>query len=185
MKRKNNMILVLVCLLLVSIVACVCFSLSKGANYTDDYRIYRNVKNMEDTLQLLDYCHTNGIEYSIKNSKFAMEEYDVSFVLDKSECAIIPNEHMTNIEFLEKELYGYVMVSTDKNDDGSIVKTTNFSTLTHKYYQTEGSYRVVATWPTTIAIICSVVFGVALYFAIKSRNEAIQARRAQHNPNMD
>lgn len=185
MKRKKNMILVLVCLLLVSIATCVCFSLSKGTNYTDDYRIYRDVKNMEDTLQLLDYCHENGIEYSINNSKFKMESYDVSFVLDKSECAIIPNEHMTNIEFLEKELYGYVMVSTDKNDDGSIVKTTSYATLSHRYYQTEGSYRVVATWPATIALICSIGFSVALYFTVKARNEAIKARRAERNPNMD
>ena len=185
MKRKKNLIVALACLLLVSIVACVCFSLNKGTNYTDDYKVYRNVKSIEDTLQLLDYCHTNGIEYAIKDSKFKMEDYDVSFVLDKSECALVPNEHMSNVEFLEKELYGYVMVSTEKDEDGSIVKTTSYATLTHKYYQTEGSYRVVATWPTTIAAICSVVFGVALYFAIQKRKAAIQARRAAHNPNMD
>lgn len=163
----KGLILVLAALLLVSIVVCVCFSNAKGENYTDDYKIFGEVNTMTSTIELLEYCHANGIEYSINNGIFEMEKYDIAFALDKNECTLVPNKHMYNMSLLSKEHYGLVSIITERKEDGSLVKTLSLKTLTHRYELSDGTYRLITAWPAYLSFLFVVAFAVVLFAYIK------------------
>ena len=183
--NSRKLIVVLATLLVVSICACVAFSVLPGSNYTEDYRIYCNVKNITETNSLLDYCHSNNVEYEIKNGCFSMEKYDVQFSIEKALCSIQPASHCSKLALLANDEYRFVTVTARQSKDNKLVQTLSYKTLTHRYELCEGKYRVITAWPAYVAFLCAVVFCLSLVGYVKYCMACKRAYLENHTPNTD
>ena len=161
-KKTNGRtnIATLVILSLVSLIACVVLQFIPGKDYTANYKAYSDVKDITGTYELMDYCHTKGIQYSINNNVFKLEGYTIMFSLNKSECSIKNDNHLNYLWLLENGRYD--TVATKKLDDGSTVKSYMLKTLGTNYENCNGTYTVYNMWPALIALFVTIAFATIL-----------------------
>ena len=150
----------LITLLVVSIIACVIFQFIPGKDYTADYGVYSDVKEITGTYELMDYCHAKGISYSIVNNVFKLEGYTLTFSLNKSECVIKNDNHMNNIWLLENGHYDHT--ESSKTEDGSIVKSYILKTWGTNYESCNGTFTVYNMWPALISFFAAILFAIML-----------------------
>lgn len=144
-------IISLVTLVLISLVGCVIFSFSPGTDYTKDYATFSKVKDITSTYQLMDFCHENGIDYSINNNQFTLKEHSFSFKINKFECSINNNTHMNNFYLLESGRYDVF----EEEDNSYLLKTWGT-----KYKLCNGTYMLYNMWPAVISFFSAVMFAI-------------------------
>ena len=163
MKTKKNcrvgttaLVIALVC----SIVAFVVFQFVPGENVTGEYKVYVDVKGITSTYALMDYCHENGIEYSISNGVFSMQQHTLQFDLNKAECEIKNDRHMNNLWLLEHGHHD--IVETHQKSDGSTSKSYMLKTWGTNYEMYDGQFTTYNMWPALIALFASIIFVIVL-----------------------
>ncbi len=142
-------IISLVTLILVSLIGCVIFSFMPGTEYTQDYLTFSKVKDITSTYQLMDFCHENGIAYSINDNQFSMKAHSFTFSVDKSDCCINNNTHMNNFYLLESGRYDVF----NEEENSYLLKTWGTN-----YKLCNGTYVLYNMWPAVISLLLAVMF---------------------------
>ena len=142
-------IISLISVIIVSLLACVLFSFSPGTDYTQDYSTFSQVKDITSTYQLMDFCHENGIDYSINNNQFTLKEHSFSFKVNKTECTLNNNTHMNNFYLLESGRYDMF----NEEENSYLLKTWGAN-----YQLCNDSYVLYNMWPAAISLLVAVIF---------------------------
>lgn len=165
MKKMNSssraLVTTLIILVAVSLVVCVITSIfPPREDYTKDYTTYNKVSEITSTYELMDFCHSKGISYSINDGCFEMDGYRITFSLNKAECSIDNDNHMNFFYLLENGRSDDVY--TNKSSDGETVKTYEIKTWGTNYELTNGCYTLYNMWPALIAFAVAVILGLLL-----------------------
>ena len=149
MKKMNSsgrtLVTFLVTIIALSLTYCLIGSLwLPKKDYTKDYITYNKVSQITSTYELMDYCHSHGINYSINDGNFVMEGYQITFSLNNAECAVDNNKHMNYFYLLENGKYDNLITRGD-------TKANQIKTWGANYELVDGCYIMYNTWPGLIA----------------------------------
>ena len=168
-------------LIALSLTACILFSVfAPSKDYTKDYETYAKVSEITSTYQLMDYCHTNGIGYSINNGSFKMNGYKTTFTLNQAECAVDNNKHINNFYLLENGRADMVESVTDIN--GQTIEVFEIRTWGTNYTLSNGNYTLYNMWPAFIAcgITLVLVFLLGNYLSFCQKCKRCNCCNAQN-----
>lgn len=165
MKNKKDFIdrtrivtLAVVCA--ITLFCSIIFTFAHGTDCTKEYLLYANVEDYTSTYALMDYCHANGISYSINNNKFSLQGYSTSFSLVQEKCSVNNNRHMNNFFLLASGRYD--IINTEKNADGTTIRSYMIKTLGTNYELKDGTFIMYNTLPALIFAVVSAVFAILL-----------------------
>lgn len=174
---SRGIVITLNVLFVISLVFSIVWTYTSGKDYTKDYATYSKVESITSTYDLMDYCHANGIVYSINNGRFEMQGVDITFSLNKDKCNVDNNKHMNYFYLLEKGKTD--IIRTEKNASGATVQTYEIHLLGTDYKMSNGQCTVYNTWPSLIAIIFAVIFAVVEVEYLRCCN---RCKRCQYSP---
>lgn len=177
-KTKILATIFLCCFALLSFaISCysVAYLFSNGDNYTEEYRIYSEIKDYTSLTELRGKLQSLNVEYEIADGKLTLEEYaHISFNVNSGDlCHVFEDSYMQNFKTIDSEDFSVVEVSTEL-EDGKIIETfylkdgsTIFNKEGNNYY---GKHVSVALILFSVSLAVGLIF-VSVAFTPSSKKD--------------
>ena len=143
MKKYSNKIIVFSLLLVISITTLtsnIVYICNHGVNYTQEYNMYKELKDITSTELLTETVTDMQINYHIKNQKMTFDDYSsFYFSLNDNTCTIKGETEMSIFEKIDQGTDKDLEIKTSFNENTT--KThIEYNTLFDTYSKIEKSY---------------------------------------------
>ena len=154
---KSIFLIIVGLILLVTAIFTTIYLCSDGRDYTEEYSVYKQVKDIKSLDDARSKLQTLKIEYQIKDKILSLNEFShISFAINEDgSCLISSNKAMKNFEKLESEDLSTVTVFGISQDNKIVEKFTIYS-IPWQYTKLNNHYFALLAGP--FVLICTFIY---------------------------
>lgn len=170
LKGLNFRRIVCICVAIIELLGIVCslvYISSNGQDYTEEYKVYKEVKSITELNKVREKLQDLRLEYTVTSTKLLLNDYDhVSFsVLSDGTCTINSDKFMNNFEKMDNEDLSVAVIHGIKENTKVIEKitikdnTNVYTKISHRYYISDNNFFIVT-------IMCCVFFSISICYLL-------------------
>jgi len=151
-------------------------------DFTEEYRVYCELKNIPSFNELRTTLSQKGIEYKLVNNILTLKGYDnIRFdVLDDGKTNISTTDTFKNFEILDSETITNIKIE-GKEKDGQITEIKTLSAATTQFIKESNTYKTV-NYAEMIAAIILILIDIVIVIYIYIQDEKRLNQAAKNNP---
>ena len=153
--------------LLASAIIGSIYHYNDGTDFTDDYKVYNQVKDITTLSEARQTLQSLGMEYVIENQQLSLSDYsNIKFTINANDaCAISDNIYMSGFKKLDDEDRSAVKI-TGVSTDGKISEKITYESFPFEFTKFNNHYYAFSHIVTIGYIISYVLSGFLIVFSI-------------------